>query len=270
MKVRNWITDDTNLDVLWLLLKTEAAFALIRMICMNIRFFNGLIADAIQLAMFTYVIYQYVYGAAKKNQLTLNECYISRIRFGIKDFAAALLIIAAFNLGVSLFAEGIAATNVEMERLKRISISNFLRSGLASGINEELVFRGYLLKQIEEKKGRKWAAILSSLCFGLGHTLNGGMSPAEILWIVIGTGSFGMMLSVLTYETGTIWRGVLIHIFMNTKERVLGFNPESSLYLFEFPAEVSQDMRSCIIWMAVSVISWAVVLRYWWKQKRNQ
>lgn len=266
MSKKNWLTDDTNLDVLWIILKTTLAFMLIRMLCMNIRFFRGLLADAIQLLLFTYIIYQYVEGASTKNNLSLKECYIGKVRFGIKDILVASVIIVLFDLGISLFAERIVPTNVEKGSLWNISISNFLRSGLASGINEELVFRGYLLKQVEEKKGRKWAAILSSLVFGLGHTLNGGMTPVEILWIAIGTASVGMMFCSLTYETGTIWRGVILHIFMNTKERILGFDPASSLYIFEFPTHMSQERVFCITWMVMCVVSWSVVIWYWWKK----
>ena len=269
MSKKNWLTDDTNLDVLWMILKTTLAFMLIRMLCMNIRFFRGLFADAIQVLLFTYIIYQYVKAASTKSNLSLEECYIGKVRFGIKDILVASFIIILFDLGISLLSERIVPTNVEKDSFWGISISNFLRSGLASGVNEELVFRGYLLKQIEEKKGRKWAAILSSLVFGLGHTLNGGMTPVEILWIAIGTASVGMMFCILTYETGTIWRGVILHIFMNTKERILGFNPESSLYMFEFPSHMSQEEIFCTTWMVMCVVSWSVVIWYWWKKKQN-
>ena len=268
MKDRRWK------DIIWILLKTVVAFACIRILSTSVFVFGNskksILMATVQFTIFTYLIYKYVSGEARKNGLTLNECYTPQVTIGIKDVLFALFLVSALSFGIFIYAERIVPTNVELGSFLSLAILNFVRSGLGSGINEELVFRGYLLKVIEEKKGRIWAAALSSLTFGLAHMLNEGMAPMETLWTVIGTGSIGLMLSVLTYETGSIWRGVIIHTFINTRERFLGFDRASSLFLYEFPAGMTEEIRSCASWMVISAISWLVVLWYCWKWRKHK
>lgn len=263
-------SESTYTDVAWITLKTAFAFALIRMFSSGIRLFSGEIPGAVwQAALFTFLIYRYVKGAAGKSGLSLGECYISRFKLTIRDIAFAFMIPVLFYLGMFLVSDGISPSGISRHDLALLSVSNFFVSSIGSGVNEEMVFRGYLLKSVEEKAGRKAAVIAASAVFGLGHALNGGMTPMEILWIVIGTGSLGVLFAVVTFETGNIWRAVLIHMILNSKERILGFDRSGSLFVFDFPASMSEEFIFCMMWGMMSAVSWGIIVLYRIRKRRE-
>lgn len=261
-------SESSCMDVVWITLKTAFAFSLIRMFSSGIRLFSGIPGAVWQTALFTFLIYRYVKSAAGKSGLSLGECYISRFKLTIRDIAFAFMIPVLFYLGMFLVSDGISPSGISHHDLALLSVSNFFVSSIGSGVNEEMVFRGYLLKSVEEKAGRKAAVISTAIVFGLGHALNGGMTPMEILWIVIGTGSLGVLFAVITFETGTIWRAVLIHMILNSKERILGFDRSGSLFIFDFPASMSEEFIFCMLWGMMSAVSWGIIVLYRIRKRR--
>ncbi|MFB0547020.1 MAG: lysostaphin resistance A-like protein, partial [Anaerolineae bacterium] len=53
------------------------------------------------------------------------------------------------------------------------------------GVSEELIFRGYLLSNLQEWRGAVMAVALSSLLFGLFHSLNPHISPLALIHLVL-------------------------------------------------------------------------------------
>ena len=87
----------------------------------------------------------------------------------------------------------------------------FFGIGLAVGWWEELVFRGYLLQNLKEGIGIKWAVILSSLFFGVLHILNpNGTILSSILITLI---TFLLVFGWL--RTGQLWIPIGIHAGWN-------------------------------------------------------
>ncbi len=83
--------------------------------------------------------------------------------------------------------------------------------GFAVGWSEELVFRGYLLQNLTEGIGIKWAALLSSAFFGLAHMLNPNASVLAGVIITILT--FLLVLGWL--RTGQLWVPIGLHAGWN-------------------------------------------------------
>lgn len=97
---------------------------------------------------------------------------------------------------------------------------------LATGIGlltvpvlEELVFRGYLLRRLEQGPGRPWAVWLQALAFGAAH-LPGwwqahGADHALILPNLLYVVLFGAVLGILVRRGGSLWVAVLLHAANN-------------------------------------------------------
>ena len=77
---------------------------------------------------------------------------------------------------------------------------------LTPAICEELMFRGYLQRQVERRLGVVWSIVLVGLVFGLFH-----LRPTQVLPLA----TLGMYLGFSVWVTGSLWAGVLIHLLNN-------------------------------------------------------
>lgn len=91
-----------------------------------------------------------------------------------------------------------------------------LAYGLRAGIIEELIFRGYMMTLIEQKWGKWIAIIIPSVIFGLLHvTSMTDFNPSSFLLLLVAGTSVGIMFSLVTYDNGSIWASVIIHVIWN-------------------------------------------------------
>lgn len=88
--------------------------------------------------------------------------------------------------------------------------------GLAVGLVEEMVFRGVIFSALEHRFS-KWTAILvPSVAFGLLHIIGAGeMDFLSICQLVAAGSLVGVLFSLVTLETGSIWSAALMHGIWN-------------------------------------------------------
>jgi len=244
-------------EIIGLLIKAQIIFLIIRL-ATNIRFIGGIFGELFHTTLFVLVIFVYIRQSAEKQGLTLQECRITPVRCNKQDVLRAVCIIITVTSGIAIIAGGIRATGIDPGNLAYISLLNFIQSSVGSGIGEKLFFRGYLFKRVEEKSNWKAAVILTSIFFGLGHIF-GGITPAHMIFSFVGSASLGALFSVMTYKHGTIWSSVLIHMCMNSKERLIGFSESSSLFVFDF-VNIPIEVQVSISWGVISIISLIVIL----------
>ncbi|MGB7191781.1 MAG: CPBP family intramembrane glutamic endopeptidase [Acidobacteriaceae bacterium] len=67
--------------------------------------------------------------------------------------------------------------------------------------------RGYLQFTMTRGVGFWWGALVFSLLFGLGHTVNAGESPIGLF----SAGAFGLVCCVSLWYTGSLWWAVGFH-----------------------------------------------------------
>lgn len=84
-------------------------------------------------------------------------------------------------------------------------VSDVLFYILAVGLVEELLFRGLMYRALEDRLGRRWALLGSSVAFGLYHLGSGGLVG------VIGTVLLGLYLGGIRLRAGGIVGLVLVH-----------------------------------------------------------
>ena len=77
---------------------------------------------------------------------------------------------------------------------------------LAPAICEELMFRGYIQRQVERNAGVVWSIVGVGLLFGLFHLRLSQALPLSLL---------GMYLGYVTWTSGSIWTASVVHLLHN-------------------------------------------------------
>ncbi len=138
----------------------------------------------------------------------LEEKYgLSRIPVDVKRFLyfIPLIILGTVNFwgGFELAYHGI--------NLLYTSISMIL-----IGYIEELLFRGFLFKAIEKRRGIKIAIVISSITFGIGHILNLVSQPGvDTLMQVIYAIALGFVFVYVFYKSKSLWPCIILHSVVN-------------------------------------------------------
>ena len=82
----------------------------------------------------------------------------------------------------------------------------FLALALTPAICEELLFRGYLQRQVERGWGTVASIAVVGVLFGLYHLRLSQAIPLSLL---------GVYLGFVVWATGSVWAGVLVHLLNN-------------------------------------------------------
>ena len=113
------------------------------------------------------------------------------------------------------------------EKLNSVSANEFLpRSkkefkwfvflSITAGICEELLFRGFLIWYFETLNNTFFAIILSSILFGIAHSYQGVKG-------IIRSGSFGLILALITIWTDSLLIPIFIHIAGDIYNGIVGW-----------------------------------------------
>ncbi len=170
---------------------------------------NTLVYFEIVMTIFSLFMYKKFFSGLSFNRIE---------KFPFKSITAALfsvLFIALIGNGVLRFATG-NYVGKDMTLLFTIIFATLL-----VGISEELMFRGILLPALVTKRGKIRAVLISSIMFGLLHSVNiiGGLPAKEMLVQVILTSIIGILFSCIALEIKNIiplmiyhwlWDGILI------------------------------------------------------------
>ena len=123
----------------------------------------------------------------------------------------------------------------------------FIVKMLCVGFLEELIFRGFLFKAMS-RDSIKWAVVVSSITFGLGHIINllngSGMSVAENLVQIFFAVLIGFLYVIIFWRGGSLWPCIISHGVLNS--------------LSAFSASGESMIRLVIL--CVLVVAYAVVL----------
>jgi len=95
----------------------------------------------------------------------------------------------------------------------------FIVKMLCVGFLEELIFRGFLFKAMS-RDSIKWAVVVSSVTFGLGHIINllngSGMGVAENLVQIFFAVLIGFLYVIIFWRGGSLWPCVISHGVFNS------------------------------------------------------
>lgn len=82
----------------------------------------------------------------------------------------------------------------------------FIAVAITPSICEELMFRGYLQRQVERGAGLVWSIVLVGVLFGLYH-----LQLSKALPLI----GLGIYLGFVVWATGSVWTGALVHLLNN-------------------------------------------------------
>ena len=95
----------------------------------------------------------------------------------------------------------------------------YIVSMVLVGFLEEIIFRGFLFKAMEEKN-LKSAIIVSSVTFGIGHLVNlingSGAELIPNICQVISAIPIGFLFVILFYKTKSLWACIITHAVINS------------------------------------------------------
>lgn len=111
-----------------------------------------------------------------------------------------------------LIAEMLPLLNGFDQSISLLQIGLLFIFAAVVGINEELFFRGLMFK-ILSTKGVKYAVIVSSLLFGIGHafTALSGSEPLYVMILIIFAGLFGLVCAEIVVITKSIIPVIIWH-----------------------------------------------------------
>lgn len=123
-------------------------------------------------------------------------------------------------------------------------IGSFI-TACSAGAIEEILFRGYLFKLIEDKWNVATAVLVTSVLFGALHLLTvNGQQLLDVCLILIAGTLVGILFSLIVYKTRVVWNAVVVHIiwnfFMNSKIVQFvsaGDQNHTSLLMFRFTSD---------------------------------
>jgi len=90
-----------------------------------------------------------------------------------------------------------------------------LFTGFAVGFVEEAVFRGVIMKVLEMRWNKWIAIIVPSVTFGALHVIGTRMDLVSFVQLVIAGSVVGILFSLVTYESGSIWASAFMHSIWN-------------------------------------------------------
>ncbi|MCD4714840.1 MAG: CPBP family intramembrane metalloprotease [Clostridiales bacterium] len=94
------------------------------------------------------------------------------------------------------------------------NIAFVLKMALVSGITEELLFRGYIMKIVEYRWNKTVAIIMPSIIFASLHAIK-GMNVGDFFQLLIAGTIVGIMFSLIAYQGDNVGTAVIVHTMWN-------------------------------------------------------
>jgi len=127
-------------------------------------------------------------------------------------FIVYALIIAAIVLFTSQTVALVESPNL----WSAIIISSFAL--LPQALMEEIAFRGYPLKLIQESYGVRFSIYMGALAFAMYHFIPGG----NLIGSLLGTGVWGLVYGFLAIRSGGIAVPLGLHFSLNISQAIVG------------------------------------------------
>ena len=126
---------------------------------------------------------------------------------------AFILWLGELNAGIPLPESLREFESMQAEMMERLLVGSGLPTWMLFGaiaitpaVCEELMFRGYLQRQVERGAGLAWSIVLVGVLFGAYHLQATKLLPLAAL---------GIYLGFVVWATGSVWTGALVHLLNN-------------------------------------------------------
>ncbi|MGX6962850.1 CPBP family intramembrane glutamic endopeptidase [Vagococcus xieshaowenii] len=173
---------------------------------------NGIIPNV--LCSITYVIVTYLLLKliiTKFLKQPLNSFLMTKFKLKKEWVLMGILLPVSIIFIMSITLKGELYFNKNVDYIN-IIIGIFM--GMAAGIVEELIFRGFIMNYIKSKYGVFIGILLSSILFGALH-IQGAYNYTSMILLLVGGTLVGTMFSVMANYHHTIWASITLHTIWN-------------------------------------------------------
>lgn len=155
----------------------------------------------------------------KRSLIYFQDNLIANLKMVIKSVGMIYLLNIVVNLIIMFIYGDITSGNqTQVESGFRVfPILYLFTAVIFAPIVEEILFRGVFYQELRSKTNYVLATFISSLSFGLIHTLPiflVSKEPAEILYLLLYSG-MGFIMTRAYEKTGSIWGSVSVHFVNN-------------------------------------------------------
>lgn len=148
--------------------------------------------------------------------------------------------------------------------------------GFASGIVEEVLFRGIIMGCLEKRFNLAVAVLLPSVLFGALHIIGLKLDLLSIIQLLIAGSIVGVLFSFIAYESNSIWNSALVHGVWNIAiiGGILHIGAEAdanSMLNFVFASDsffitggafgIEASIISIVVYVAFAVLAAALIRR---------
>ena len=128
------------------------------------------------------------------------------------------------------------------EEISQIVAGAVFFYGIGTGLVEEMIFRGVIMSTLENRCNRYVAIFAPSVLFGLLHIIGNELDWLSIIQLIIAGSVVGILFSLVTYESGTVWNSAVMHGIWNTVMiggilQISGSAEEFSIYNYVLDTE---------------------------------
>lgn len=176
---------------------------------------KNFITDVIVSSIYMIIIIIFSIISIKKNELELN-IFPKNLNW---KYIVTLIILFAI-----IFTTPIITKNYSL-----YDILSLLYGAIITVIFEEIIFRGFVYKEISNIKNDLWAYIISTIIFGIWHlgyidTVMWRVSMISpnanimniMFWKVITGISFGIVVGFFRYKNKNVYSSMIVHALLNT------------------------------------------------------
>lgn len=138
-------------------------------------------------------------------------------RFKVKGvWLIAAVLMPALVLLISILTGGHWEMNTfNTETTLAIITGAVVFFGLATGIVEEVVFRGVIMGCLEKRFNIKVAVIIPSVLFGALHIIGNSLDFISIIQLLIAGSIVGILFSLIAYVSHSVWNNAIVHGIWN-------------------------------------------------------
>ena len=146
---------------------------------------------------------------------TLSDCRITSCKIKPIWAVSAFIMPAIVVFGLLMTAGHWDNPEMDGAQIADSITTSVFVAGLAVGAVEEAVFRGVIMKALEMRWNKVVAVIVPSALFGAAHALNGKLSLVSFIQLLVAGSIVGILFSLVTYESGSIWSSAFMHAIWN-------------------------------------------------------
>lgn len=173
----------------------------------------GNVLSAILYPLLALIVLKIICG--KLLGVTLADCRITRYRLKPMWAIAAFIMPAIVVVGLLMTSGHWDNREMDGAQIADCITTSVFVVGLAVGAVEEAVFRGVVMKALEMRWNKAVAVIVPSALFGAAHALNGKLSLVSFIQLLAAGSVVGVLFSLVTYESGSIWSAAFMHSIWN-------------------------------------------------------